>query len=311
VAHGVVCAGNIVVDILVRPVGEIRWDTTTWVDRIEQGLGGNGANTSFALATLGTAVCLKGMAGIDSFGDWALERLSQAGVETSLVGRCAEPTATTVALIHDNGARAFLHRPGASAEAFPEPVDFTGPLPIACSHFHLANVFGLPRMRMHAGETLASAKRAGLTTSLDTGWDAKGQWMEIAAPCLPHLDLLFVNLDEARHLTGCETAEAAAREFLRRGVRCVVVKLGGEGCMVQSSDYSTCVPAFQVSVVDTTGAGDCFTAGFLSAWLGGESMEAAGEFANAVGALSVQSLGAVTGLLSRQETLTWMDSHRS
>jgi len=307
----VLCAGNIVVDILVRPVGELRWDTTTWVERIQQGLGGNGANTSFALATLGTPACLMGMTGTDSFGDWALERLHAAGVETSLVRRCAEPTATTVALIHETGARAFLHRPGASAEAFPEPIDFGAPAPIACSHFHLANVFGLPRMRLHAGETLAAARRAGLTTSLDTGWDAKGQWMEIVAPCLPHLDLLFVNLDEARHLTGCDSAERAAGEFLARGVENVIVKLGGGGCMVKSLDSAITAPAFRVPVVDTTGAGDCFAAGFLSEWLDGESPESAAGFANAVGALCVQNLGAVTGLLSREETLAWMQSHRS
>ncbi|MBM3813730.1 MAG: carbohydrate kinase family protein [Acidimicrobiia bacterium] len=300
----VFCAGNLVADILVRPVSTVRWDTTTWVDSIQQSIGGNGANTSFALARLGAHVVLTGAVGADPFGHFVLDHLRQAGVDTSLVQTVDASTAVTVGLVHDNGARAFLHRPGASAEAFSQPVDFTAAT--GCSHFHLANVFGLPRMRPQAADTLAQARRAGLTTSLDTGWDARGEWMSIVEPCLPHLDLLMVNLDEARHLTGLGTAEEAAAKLRDLGAGRVVVKLGGDGCAVFAPEFSGPVPAFDVPVVDTTGAGDCFAGGFLTAWLAGASLEEAAVFANAAGARSVQSLGAVTGLLPRQEMLDWM-----
>ena len=87
------------------------------------------------------------------------------------------------------------------------------------------------------------------------------------------------------------------------------MKLGGRGCAIYTDgkDMILC-PSFRVPVKDTTGAGDCFVAGFLDARQRGASWAEAGEFANAVGALSVQKLGAVTGVISRAETEAWMST---
>jgi len=303
---GVLCAGNVVFDILVRPVPGIRWDTTTWVESIQQSLGGNGANTSYTLARLGTFVRLAGMVGQDGFGDFVLAELKKVGVDTSAIARGTEPTATTVGLVNAEGARAFLHQPGASREVFESALSFDAGLIAGCSHFHLANIYGLPHMRSHGRETLVRARQAGLTTSLDTGWDSKDEWMRVAGPCLPYLDLLFVNQEEARHLSGLEDHAEAAARFLAMGVGIVVVKLGRQGCALYSGERLQAIPGYAVPSIDSTGAGDCFVGGFLAAWLGGASLEEAAEFANATGALSVQSLGAVTGLVSRQETLDWI-----
>lgn len=303
------CAGNVLVDILTRPIAEVRWDATTWVDDVIQSLGGNGSNTSFALATLGARVRLMGLVGDDPFGAYCREVLSGAGADLSLVGTSRESTACSVVLVRPDGARALLHRPGASREAFPEPVRFTPDVVAGCTHFHLANVYGLPLLRRHAGETLASARAAGLTTSLDTGWDARGEWLPVAAPCFEHLDLLFANRDEARMLSGTDDPREAARFFQARGVRTVIVKLGGQGCAIFSPGLECQIPAFPVTVVDTTGAGDCFAGGFLAARERGWSLEASARFANATGALSVQSLGSTTGLLSFEKTEAWMASY--
>jgi sugar/nucleoside kinase (ribokinase family) len=305
---GVLCAGNVLVDILARPVAELLWDATTWIDEVAQGLGGNGANTSFALAKLGARVKLMGMLGADPFGDYCRSTLSAVGVDLSLVGVARESTACSVVLVRPDGARALLHRPGASREAFPQPVLFDPATVDGCGRFHLANVFGLPLMRAHAGQTLANARAAGLATSLDTGWDARGQWMEVAAPCLPHVDLLFVNQDEARMLSGSEDPGRVAGFFRDRGVGAVVVKLGAGGCAVFGPGVELRAPAYRVDVVDTTGAGDCFAGAFLSCLERGESMRDAARFANAVGAIAIQSLGSTTGLLDRDATLGWMRS---
>lgn len=305
-AGGVLCAGNVLVDLLARPVGEIRWDATTWIDDIIQSLGGNGANTSFALATLGARVRLLGAVADDPFGEYCRSVLGRAGVDLSLLGTARESTACSVVLVRPDGARALLHRPGASREVFPEPVEFSPTIVDGCTHFHLANVFGLPLLRRHAGQSLAQARRAGLTTSLDTGWDARGEWLPVAEPCFEHLDLLFVNRDEARMLAGTEDPEAAARFFQARGVATVIVKLGGQGCAVFSPGCEIRIPAFPVNVVDTTGAGDCFAGGFLAALLRGGDLERCARFANAVGALSVSSLGSTTGLRSFAATEEWL-----
>jgi len=306
---GVLCAGNVIVDILARPVDQIHWDATTWIDAITQSLGGNGANTSYALGRLGARVRLMGLVAADPFGEYCRATLSSAGVDLSLLGTAVrESTSTSVVLVRPDGARALLNRPGASREAFPSPCVFDPATVDGCDHFHLANVFGLPRMRAHASQTLRNARDAGLGTSLDTGWDALGEWMSVIGPCLPGLDLLFVNQDEARMLAGTEDPDAAALFFQSRGVRTVAVKLGAGGCAVFAPQAEFHAPAFRVTPVDTTGAGDCFAGGFLAARQRGFGMEDAARIANAAGALSVQALGATAGLLPWDETLAWISA---
>ena len=305
---GVLCCGNIVLDILVRPVDQLVFNTSLWVESIEQQLGGNGASTAFALGTLGVPVRLLGVAGRDPFGEFALARLSRAGVELGAVGFSESPTATTVVVVNSRGDRMLLHRPGASEAAFHQPVEFHAPIPEGMSHFHLANPFAFPRFRPHAAETLHRARAAGLSTSLDTGWDALGRWIEDLGPCLPFTDLLFVNADEARLLTGMNEPAGAAWRLRELGAGAVVVKLGAGGCRVLAPEANFAAPAFEVPVIDTTGAGDCFAGGFLAALHRGASLEEAARFANAVAALSIQFVGAPSGLRSYAETQAWMAS---
>jgi sugar/nucleoside kinase (ribokinase family) len=308
VIRGVLCAGNMVHDTVVWPVEGLAWNTTTWVDCLEQHLGGNGASTSYTLGILGVPVRLLAATGRDAFGDLLLARLAGAGVDVSAVVRSEAPTPRTVALVNAQGDRFFLHRAGASREAFAEPIEFSPALVGSLSHFHLANPFALPHMRRQAGEVLRRARAAGLTTSVDTGWDQYGRWMEDLAPCLPFTDLLFPNEDEARCLTGLNDVAAAATCLRELGAGAVIVKRGAEGCDGFTSDGSVHVPAFHVRPKDTTGAGDCFVGGFLAALHRGRDWQEAGRFANAVGALSVQKLGATTNLRSFEETEKWGQS---
>src|SRR5437868_1120102 len=99
----ILCSGNIVMDILVRPVDRIEWNSTTWVNSIEQHLGGNGANTAYTLGILGATVRLISMVGTDAFGDFLMARLTAAGVDVSGVRRSSAPTATTVGLVDSAG----------------------------------------------------------------------------------------------------------------------------------------------------------------------------------------------------------------
>src|SRR5579884_1786919 len=306
----VLCCGNLVRDILVGPVEEPGWGRTTWVRSIEETFGGNGANTSYTLARLGESVRLMGTVGQDEAGTRVLAQLEAAGVNVKGVRRSALSTPTTIALVHASGARAFLHQPGASHEPFDDVLDIVADMVRGCNRFHLANVFALPALRSRAGELVARARDGGATVSIDTGWDARGEWLSTLRPCLPHADLLFVNDDEARELTGQSHPIKAARELQRHGVRNVVVKLGAAGCFILAGEESIASPAFQVPVVDTTGAGDCFAGGFLAALQRGASYIEAAQFANAVGALSVQKLGGTTGLMTFDETAAWAASQQ-
>ena len=287
-----------------------QWGTTIWVESIEPHLGGNGANSSFALAKLGVPVRLAGMVGRDSFGDHLAGMLSAVGVDISFVARGTQPTATSVGLVHSNGARQFLHRPGCSHEVFLTPLVFNLEFIGSASHFHLANIFGIPGMRPLAALNLRAAHDAGLTTSLDTGWDARGEWMKLLADCLPNVDLLFVNEDESRILSGSADACDAAKFFQSHGVKNVVVKLGGQGSHVFTAADNVKAHAFLVPAVDTTGAGDCFAGAFLAGLYHGFSTVESARLANAVGALNIQRLGSTNGLLSFEETIAWMKTNQ-
>jgi sugar/nucleoside kinase (ribokinase family) len=287
-------------------VDAVAFQKTSWVERIETSPGGNGANTAYAIAMLGAPVRLTGAVGRDEFGNHIVATLKSAGVDLHLE-RADEHTATTVVLVDSHARRAFLHRPGASSHAFSSGIRFNGPLIDGCSHCHFGNPFALPAFRAHAGEMVRDARTAGLTTSLDTGWDAREEWMTVIGPCLPHLDILFTNGEEAEKLTGSDDPVNAVRFFRAHGARDVVIKIGAQGCLVFDGDHVHRAPAFKVDALDTTGAGDCFAGAFLAALHHQLSTRDAARFANAAGALSVQGLGATAGLLRYSEMLEWME----
>ena len=305
----ILCAGNLVFDILVRPVDTPQYGTTIWVETIEQYLGGNASNTSYALALLGVPVTVLGAVGRDEFGEHVLVRLAAAGVDLSAVERKEAPTASSVVLVASGGERCLLHCPGASRDAFTEPIDFAAGFATGAGHFHLANPFAVAGMRRGAPETLRRAKAAGLTTSIDTGWDPKAEWLAVLGPCLKHTDLLLVNEEEARLLSGREEPRTAAAFLQNHGVTDVMVKLGERGCWLFTGEGEIRSPGFEVEAIDTTGAGDCFAAGLLAALHHGADPIQAARFANAVGALSSSNLGSVEGLLPHDATLSWIARH--
>jgi len=297
----IVVAGNLVEDILVRPVERIEYGFTVWVESIERHLGGNGANTSYTLAILGVPVRLRGAVGKDDPGDRVIAQLRGAGVNIDGVERMPAATAATVVLVAPGGSRSFLHAPGVSRQVFSTPGEFQqGP-----GHFHLANIFSLPHMRRTGAETLARAAAAGWTTSLDTGYDTEGEWMDVLEPCLKYTGLLFANEAEALKISGCADARSAARVFLDHGVHTVAIKRGSNGCAVFGPQGEIWARGFAVPAVDTTGAGDCFAGGFLAALHKGGTVEEASRLANACGALSASRLGSLEGLRGYRETLEW------
>jgi sugar/nucleoside kinase (ribokinase family) len=303
---GVVCSGNIVHDTLLRPVDQVNWGTSMWIESIEQHLGGNGANTAYAIGKLGVPVRLIGAVGHDEFGDRCLEILRSVDVDLSGVARSDLPTAATIVLVNSSGERALLHQPGVSKQAFAEPLNFASPEGTGFSRYHVANFFALALMRETASRTLANARTAGLITSVDTGWDPLGEWMDVLQPCLPHTSLLFVNEEEGRMLSGSGSPDDIARAAQSHGVSDVVVKLGARGCVVFHGEDRIAIPAFPASVIDTTGAGDCFAGAFLAGLVRGLGIVRAAGLACAAAALSIQRLGAVNGLLDYESTLTWM-----
>jgi sugar/nucleoside kinase (ribokinase family) len=292
----VVVCGNVVFDILARPVDEVRWAATTVIEQVEQQLGGNGGTTACTVATLGVPVSLVTLAGRDASAEAVFARLSAAGVDLDLVQYVEAATSIAISLVRSGGERALLYLLGAASEEF-APFD----LPPDATHFHLAAVYRMKHLRTIAPRLLRQAKEAGLRTSLDTQWDTQGEWRPVLDPSLPFTDFTLVNEDEARMLTGYSDPECAAQSLRDSGATNVIIKLGPNGCWVNGEH----LPGYAVNAVDTTGAGDCFSGAFVAALERGFNPRDAARFANAVGALAVQKVGATAGLRSWEQTLAW------
>ncbi len=250
--------GNIVFDVLVRPVEQVRWAATTLVETVSQQLGGNAGSSSYTLGKLGIPTFVVTLAGRDAEAAAVIARLESAGVDTSRVMRTDAPTSVAISLVNRAGERALLYQLGAAAEDFPS-------FPISgAAHFHLAAVFRMRHLRSAAPDVLRHARELGMTTSVDTQWDTEGEWMKVLAPSLPSTDLLFVNEDEARMLSGHSDPESAAHTLREAGAKTVCIKLGLQGCMVFGENMEFNSPGFRVNAVDSTGAGDCFSAGYIA-----------------------------------------------
>ena len=279
----VVAVGNIVVDYPVGPLAGLpAWGTLAEVPgRIEPRVGGNGAIFAVAASRLGLSCALMGDVGRDLPGDWVLERLRNEGVDTSSVRRGARGTSATVALVRQDGERAFLHYPGSNASL--KAADLRR-IP-RCRWFHFSAMFLLPSLRPKTiGRALETARRAGAVTSLDVAWDPSGGWD--VGDCLSGADYFMPNIDEAAAITGKNDVVKAARELARRGARNVVIKLGPRGSLVLGEGLEPFLaPGFKVEATDTTGAGDTFDAAFIYATLHGMEPRRAAYLANAAGAM--------------------------
>ena len=217
------------------------------------------------LARLGARVTLVGCIGDDAPGAGLAAELRATGVDLALRTVAGVATGTIVSLVEPGGQRSMLADRGANLALRPDDV----PAPVPGGHLHLSGYTLLDDGPRAAGlAALEAAVAAGCTVSLDpasTGPLTRygvDRWLADTAGAT----LLLPNADEARLLTGCTDVTEAARTLAGRH-RGVAVSLGADGALWASGDVLVHRPAHPTDVVDTTGAGDAFAAGLLSAWL--------------------------------------------
>lgn len=303
----VACLGIMVADIVARPVtGLPARGQLALVERMELHTGGCAVNTGIALAKLGRRVAVLGKVGRDGFGDFVCNVLAQYGIDTSGVVR--DPitnTSATMVMVDPEGERTFLHYLGANATLCADDVKFD--VVRQAQILHVAGSFLMPTFDgQQTAEVLKRAHELGVKTSLDTAWDSTGRWFATIEPVLPHIDYFLPSFEEAVQIAGREEPEKVADFFLDYGMGIVALKMGAQGCFVKSTEQTIRLPAYNVQVVDATGAGDCFAAGFLAGLSMGWNLERTAKLANAAGAACVRAMGATTGVRSLEETLAIM-----
>jgi sugar/nucleoside kinase (ribokinase family) len=258
-------------------------------------LGGSAAIFACGLARLGRPVRFLGKVGDDEPGRLVLGLMRRRGVDVSGVRSDPKVGTGIAAAISGTGDRALVSFLGTVATATLRDLDLSRLE--RHRHLHLTSPFLQSSLRPHFPALLKRAKRAGLTTSIDPGWDPAESWK--VEDILPWLDVLLVNELEAEALTGLKPVAAAAA--LARRVPLAVVKLGPHGAMAASAGRAWRAPSFPVKPLDTTGAGDTFAAGFIDSWLGGKTVEDALAFGCACGALSTLKPGGYEGQPTRAQ----------
>jgi sugar/nucleoside kinase (ribokinase family) len=262
------------------------------VDNMTIHVGGGAALFSLALAKLGSKVAFNGILGEDGFGQFIREQFTRNGIDTRFIrSSTAYNTGISIA-INPERDRSFITYGGSNAELSLLQLDMNSV--ILGRHVHMTGYRG-SRNHSEFLETIKKLKALGITISIDVGWDETGEWYAGIFDLMKDVDVFFMNESEAERYTGCSSTEESTR-FLSNHSDHIVIKLGSEGAVASVGGRQVSLASFPVEVVDTTGAGDSFNAGYIYGFLNGKPPEECLLYGNACGALSVSSFGGSTGI---------------
>lgn len=287
--------GAAIVDVLVSPADERVFEIGSCpAERIVMSYGGDALNEATVLKALGGDVRLRTVLGDDEAGRAVLRRMEQVGLDTAQTTvREDFHTSVNVVLVKPDGQRCFLTDPGASQRKLCLQ-DIPLPLPADTGILCFASIFVFPRMKTaEMAAVFRAAKEQGVIVCADMTKRKNGETTADVAEALRYIDYLFPNDVEAMLLTGKGSPEEAAADLLGAGVGTVVVKCGSRGCYITNREGSFWVAAEEnVTVVDTTGAGDSFVGGFLYGLSKDLTLYECARTANRCGAKAVRKIGA-------------------
>ena len=309
----VACVGILVADVMVSGINEMpNKGELARVDTVTIHNGGNAMTAAINLTKLGVETRMVGKVGCDLFGQFLEERLNAHGVDTRGLAKDENSNSSvSIVLLDKSGERSFLHTVGTNGTFTESDIDYS--IIDECDLVFLTGTYLMDTF--DGAETalfLKKCKEMGKTTFLDVCWDAKGRWAEVLDEAMPYIDFFMPSIDEAVNIAGCEALEDMADTFMSKGVKNVIIKTGKTGSYMRLAGESVgkTFPSLKgVTAVDTTGAGDSFCSGFLSAFARDLSSEECIKIANTTGAMCVTAKGATTGIRSFEETLEFMKAH--
>jgi sugar/nucleoside kinase (ribokinase family) len=297
-----VTVGDLCVDLIVD-LGDTEpafGQAEQWIPDYTAEMGGSGCIFACQAAKLGLRVAVVGRVGDDPFGQLALRRLAESGVETRFI--TVTPglkTGLGLALCRASGDRAILTYGGSINAVY--PADLSDDLLRSARHLHYCSYFLQTHLRAAVPAIFRRARALGLTISLDTNWDPEGRWAAAGdlAAALALCDVFLPNEQEALAITGA-AGLADALDLLVGRIRLPVVaaKRGELGARVAAGAERLESPVEPVAALaDTIGAGDSFDGGFVAAWLAGRPLAECAALGNACGRASTQARGGIAGQL--------------
>lgn len=263
-------------------------------------LGSSTAITCVLMQRLGLRTAMAACVGDDEHGEFCRAALLSEGVDIRLVEtRANVPTGLTLCLPYPDD-RLLVTCKGAMAL---DPSEAVTPAMLeSVRHLHVSSFFLQTALRPRLPALLMAARKAGVTTSLDTGWDPDGDWLtEDLRVTLAQTSVFLPNEREFAALTGEKDVASGVARLLDLGVIAVVLKRGAAGAIHGDRDGLVEVPGFAAQAIDTTGAGDAFNAGYLTAMLKGAPVDERLRIGNACGALTVAAIGGTGGVTNADQ----------
>ncbi|WP_343210009.1 carbohydrate kinase family protein [Anaerolentibacter hominis] len=303
----VVCIGIAVADVLIKGCRMERYNDEIYLaDSVEINMGGDAFNEAVILSRLGHKTKLLCGLGRDMQGDAMTMRAQREGIDTSGIMYSSEDkTPIFVLMIDDSGERKCISAgPSRAAFFYPDVSEIKGARAVSLASLY-RHPFTEPDVLL---KVAAAAKAEGAYVCADIKTGDVRQKLSDLGEGLTYIDYLFPNEAEARFYSGESEPEKMADYFLGLGIGHVIIKLGARGCFGKSDAESFYVPGYAVKAVDGTGAGDNFASGFIAALLEGKDFRGCCEFASAVAAVSVQYMGATTGVTDRNKVEAFLET---
>lgn len=288
--------GAAILDVLAGPVDAGVFDKGTFpVNSTNLSFGGDALNEAAVLSQLGLKVELISKVGNDEAGKRVLDFLREKQIDTTKVKvEDGLDTGINIVLVTPEGERVFLTNPNGSLRKLGEAdvlEQLDGVADIVC----MASMFVSPLLDIPTMERIFQTVKSkpGRILVADMTTAKNGEMVGDIAGLLPYIDYLIPNETEAERLTGESDVYRNAELFLEHGASCVVIKRGGKGCLIKTRESQIEVPAYtHAKLLDTTGAGDSFAAGFIWGLKNGLPLEECGRFGCAVASCTVEKLGA-------------------
>jgi len=309
----VVCIGVVLMDLPLGPLDEqIFHEETTMVSNISLTTGGDAFNEAVILARLGKKPALMGQIGMDLLGDIIVKRCEEEGVDHSKLQRDPKTeTRINVVIIGKDNQRHFIKTRNSGSVSF-RTGDMDYDFIKKARAVSLASIFCSklkdPEVIL---KILKTARENRVVTFADMVPMTGGETIGDISEALSYLDYFLPNHEEATALTGLHEPDEMADCLLQYGIKNVIIKLGKDGCLIKNQQERYRIPAFPADAVDTTGAGDNFAAGFISAVLDGMDLEDCGAFANAVAAISTESVGAANAVKNKKQIEAFLRKNKS
>jgi len=302
--YDAVCIGTCLMDI---SVSGLDFDTfLTNEPNLASGIGytvgGDAINEATVLSKLGFSTCLLSRVGGDFVGRFLLESATQVGIDVShVITDRNVPTAANNILIGENDKRIYIisRNPTTRTELCGEDIPFD--VLRSASLVSVGSIFVHPKLDNALAEILRAARNAGAVTCTDVCPSGEECSLEPLAEAMSYVDYFFANEGEARYLSKLTDPDDMADYFLGLGIGNVIIKFGIKGSLVKNTKERFFANAYPTKAVDTTGAGDCYAAGFMSGILRGLPLDQCARIASATGALAVRVVGATAGIVSVEQ----------